>query len=189
VGFLQTIALVVTFLIIAYVAVRQLRAYVTPRVVRLEKFSLTEPIKIVLSFKNMGQTPAKDFEGSGAVFFGQLPLDQTEPIETPQEPSGGVHSRLAIYPQAEQIITMDSEGQGIPSPIPAELIAEFKKTPPKVAIYVSGYARYRDVFGFRREAQLCYFVAPEDAVKLLDTDGDYSGIVNFVAAHFYNGFK
>jgi hypothetical protein len=189
VGVLQTIALVITFLVIAYVAVRQLRAYITPSVERLVKFSLTDPIEIMVSFKNMGQTPAKEFEASGAVFFGTFPLDETKPVEGPAEPPSGIHSKCAVYPQAEQTITASTGGQRIPSPIPPEFIAELRKCPPKFAIYVSGLARYRDVFGFRREAELCYFITPEDTVKLLDTEGDYSGPINFAATHFYNGFK
>lgn len=69
---LQTLALFITFLIMAYVAIRQLRAYVYPRVNGIKHFSLSEPIEITVVLKNAGQTPAKDCETTGVVFVGTL---------------------------------------------------------------------------------------------------------------------
>jgi hypothetical protein len=74
VGAFQTFAMFITFGVIAYVGIRQLRAYVYPSIRDIKKFSLTEFIEITVELKNAGVTPARDCECHGVVFIGALPL-------------------------------------------------------------------------------------------------------------------
>jgi hypothetical protein len=90
----------------AYVGVRQLRAYIYPWVKGIQKFSLTEPIEITVALKNAGQTPARDCECSSVVFVATLPMDDDAKMTEPAEPSDLFqHSKIAIYPEAELRIT------------------------------------------------------------------------------------
>jgi hypothetical protein len=91
----------------AYVAIRQLRAYVYPRVKILKRFSLTEPIEITVAVKNAGQTPAKECEVSGVVFIAALPLEDGSKMPEPRVSPGTKHSKAGIYPQEELTIDWD----------------------------------------------------------------------------------
>lgn len=188
VGALQTIALFITFMIIAYVAVRQLRAYVYPNVF-LSEFSLTEPIEFCVVMKNCGATPARDFECHGTAFIGALPLADTRKIPDPHpERSDQRHSKAALFPGLEQTVSFACVDALI-APIQEELI----RKNPKAAIYVAGEARYRDIFGFKRTTNFCVHIASDDAAKLVQMcrrkmeipDGKEIG---FVYSHILNKF-
>jgi hypothetical protein len=181
---LQTVALFVTFFIMAYVAIRQLRAYVFPRVKGMKTFSLTEPIDITIGIKNAGQTPARECESSGVVFIGALPLDDNTKMPEPGEAPGNLkHGKAGIYPQEEMFIDcecIDSLNDGI---IEALRIG-------RAAIYVAGEARYKDMFNFRRRSEFCWYIDPAHTRLLID---DAQGrqvtlppIITFTLAHVWN---
>ena len=88
VGFVQAVALVVTFLIIAFVAVRQLRAYIYPGQILVKFLGFTEPMIITIDIRNSGTTPAKNLEFSGSVFLETFPLEDNTIVRKPSEPVG-----------------------------------------------------------------------------------------------------
>ncbi len=183
-GALQTFALFITFMIMAYVAVRQLRAYVYPWVKRIKKFSLIEPVEITIGLKNCGQTPAKDCECSGVVFVAVLPLDDDAKMPDPTEPSDMLrHSKNPIYPQGELSIDCDSID------ILNSAIVEGLRAG-KAAIYVAGEARYKDMFRFRRRTQFCWYIDPTHAKLLIDDaqgkNVDLPEDITFTSAHVWN---
>jgi hypothetical protein len=181
---LQTVALFVTFLIMAYVGVRQLRAYVYPRVKGIKNFSLTEPIEITVAVRNAGQTPARDCESSGVVFIGSLPLDDNITMPEPAEAPGNVrHGKAGIYPQEE--LTIDCECIDTLNAEGIELLRTGR-----AAIYVAGEARYMDMFHCKRRSEFCWFIDPAHTNLLID---DAQGrqvtlptIINFTLAHVWN---
>jgi hypothetical protein len=188
VGALQTIALVVTFSVVAFVAVRELRAYVYPEVTGLKRFSLTEPIVVTVSWRNRGRTPAREFETHGLVWIGELPLDDRAKFEErgASEPSIGRHSKSALFPDTDRRIDYDSVFRG---PLTDSILKCI--TEKKMAIYVLGRAFYRDIFRLRRRTEICAFIDPDDAAKLIEAERKNLPLdieVRFNAAHVLNDF-
>ncbi|MFI5021145.1 MAG: hypothetical protein ACHQRJ_05770 [Alphaproteobacteria bacterium] len=188
VGIGQTVALVVTFLIIAFVAVRQLRAYIYPEILGLKKFSFTTPIEVGVKWKNCGQTPAKRFEAHGVVWIAEFPMpDEMRFEKTGREPADiGRHSKPTIYPGEESLADYASLQIPLTTEILDSIIAK------KLAIYLAGEAFYRDVFGRRRKTQFCRYIAPEDAIQLIEAERKNTALENFevkfVVAHMLNDF-
>jgi hypothetical protein len=184
-GALQTIALFITFMIMAYVGVRQLRAYISPGVNGIKKFSLTDPIEITITLKNAGQTPARECVSSGVVFVATLPLDDDSKMPEPAEPAGILrHSKSGIYPQGE--LTFDCESIDLLN----STIIDGLRTG-KAAIYVAGEVRYKDMFNINRRSEFCWFIDPKHASLLIDESRGRNvtvpPIINFVSAHVWNG--
>lgn len=188
VGVGQTIALVVTFLIIAYVAVRQLRAYVYPDVSGLRAFSLASPIEVGIVWKNFGQTPARNFEANGVVWIDRFPLADDVKINRPKERDiAERNSRAALYPGMETRADYASTGVPVSEAVIKAIIAK------QLAIYVVAEASYRDVFGITRRSQLCRYIHCDDAAELIRAELDNAELrdfeVRFIAAHVLNDFK
>src|SRR5579863_9747074 len=171
---LQTLALFATFFIMAYVAVRQLRAYVCPRINGIKHFSLTEPIEITIALKNAGQTPAKDCETTGVIFVGTLPLDEKS---TMPEPDNLRHSKSVIYPQGE--LTFDCESIDL---LNNNTMIDGLRAG-SAAIYVAGKVRYKDMFNCKRHTEFCWYIHPAHARLLIDDergrDVTVPSIINF----------
>lgn len=186
VGFLQAVALLITFIVIAFVAIRQLRAYVYPEVKGLKTFNLKGEVTVVMEWKNCGQTPAKSFENHGCVFLALLPLpDKIGFGGAPAEPETGKHSFSTIYPG----LVFRSDYEFIDGALEDEVIEAIKSD--RLAFYVSGQAYYRDIFGFKRRTEFCQYVEPRDTRVLIDAEQrnlplDFE--VRFVPAHVLNNF-
>jgi hypothetical protein len=170
----------------AYVAVRQLRAYVFPRVKGIKNFSLTEPIEITVAVKNAGQTPARECETSGVVFVAALPLDDDAKMPEPAEPPGILrHGKGGIYPQEE--LTIDCESIDL---LNNSAIIDGLRTG-KAAIYIAGEARYKDMFNCKRRSKFCWYIDPNHARLLIDNEQGRTvalpPIINFTIAHVWNG--
>jgi len=186
VGAAQTFALIITFMVMAFVAVQQLRAYVYPSIKDVKKFSLTEPIEITVELKNAGVTPARNCECFGVVFFQALPLPDDATWEAPPvEPDILRHSKRAIYPQGRYTVDCDA-----PDLLTAPIIGELRAG--RAAIYVAGEAHYRDIFGFKRRSEFCSYIDPPHAILLIDDKKGKSvkipSKINFVSAHIMNRF-
>jgi hypothetical protein len=178
---LQTLALFFALSITAYVAVRQLRAYVYPRFKNIKTFSLTEPIEITVELKNAGQTPAKDCETTGVVFVGSLPLDDNSIMP---EPDRRRHGRGVIYPQSE--ITFDCESIDL---LNNNTMIDGLRAG-SAAIYVAGKVSYKDMFNCKRHTEFCWYIDPAHARLLIDhergRDVTVPSIINFTLAHVWN---
>jgi len=188
VGVLQTLALFATVFMTAYVAVRQLRAYVYPGAAIVRRFNFTKSVVIALDIRNAGQTPARDFECHGSVFITVLPLADDVGMPPPIEnPLTGRHSKAAVYPNIPTNIEFDG-----PDFLTPEIIAELLKPSPEKAIYFAGQAHYRDIFGIKRTSQFCRYIDSEDVVALITLvqKGEEAKIpeVRFVTTHVLNDF-
>ncbi len=98
VGFIQAIALVITLLITANVAIRQLRAYIYPGQILISSFAFNGPMILAIDVKNGGNTPARNVEIHGSVFIDTFPLKDDMTVHSPIETSSGRHSRIPLYP-------------------------------------------------------------------------------------------
>jgi hypothetical protein len=79
VGALQTVALFVTFMVIAFVATRQLRAYVLIEIARVDPIAGHRIPVAHVKIKNFGQTPARKLRANIRVEFGDYPpLPETD---------------------------------------------------------------------------------------------------------------
>jgi hypothetical protein len=184
VGAAQAIFLFITFLVIAYVGVFQLRAYINPTLRKIQKFSLTERIIISIKLKNDGETPAHAMEVQAVIFVGALPLADDAKLHEPKEPEGlGRHSTMTLFSRGETII--DVVADDVLTPI------EITALKAKIwVIYIAGEVRYKDVFRFfKRTSQFCVYVDPDSAVELIGSEEGTMpapNIVNFTTAHVWN---
>lgn len=167
----------------------ELRAYVFPRIAKLEKFSLTEPIVVTAAWKNAGHTPARLFETHGGIFVGSLPLEDDAHFEdkAPNEPElTGRHSKSALFPGVEVAIDYES-----PKAL-SDLGVQEAIVKGRVAIYVVGRAFYRDIFDIDRSSLFCAFIDPDDAARLIDATRKNLPLKDFVVrfsnAHVLNDF-
>jgi hypothetical protein len=187
VGAIQAVALVVTFGVVAFVGIRQLRAYVYPAV-RLKKFSLTVPCEVTIAAKNAGQTPARDVEIQGVVFIDRLPLPDHYTAPEPKEHPSGRHSKSTLYPGSE--IFADLISVDILRP---HAVARLTALPIQTGMFAAGSIHYRDIFGFKRVTTFCWFVESQDMLALIaDSQADrLQATVNaqFSASHILNDFS
>ncbi len=162
VGIIQTIALFLTVLTMAYVAVRQLRAYVFPGDITIEKFGVKN-IEVHVQWKNAGKTPASHCETQGAVFFAAFPLpDKVIFTGKPLEPEdSGKHPKTIVYPGCELYSPFFSAESLTP-----QIIQELRAG--QSAIYVTGTTYYRDVFRLSHKTQFCRYLPPQDVKTILD---------------------
>jgi hypothetical protein len=189
VGAMQTVALVITFFVIAYIAVSQLRAYVYPGTTAVKKFTFKEPVLITIEMKNVGQTPARKFECHGNAFVMKFPIDKNQKMPAPKEDPFGYHSVGTIYPKEFHSVEFDCMDLLEPG-----LVKELKRPKPNAAIYVAGGISYRDIFGFKRETKFCRFIHPEDTAWLIDLEQgaakhDPARIIRFTTASILNDFE
>jgi hypothetical protein len=187
IGAVQALALFATFLIIAFVAIRQLRAYVYPSIGGLKHFSLTEPIQIIVEWKNCGATPAREFLCHGIVWVAPLPMPSEAAFQDAEEPKGaGKHSKATLYPGS----TSNADYFSVERPIPNAVIDAIVQG--EFAIYVVAEAYYRDVFWCKRKTQYCQFIDSKDAATLIDAERRNIALkdfeVKFVASHSLNDF-
>ena len=157
----------------SYATRTQLRSYVSPRIKRVKKFSLTEPIVIEIGLKNVGQTPAKKFEAHAVVFFGALPLADNAKFPRPRKGTLARHGKGTLYPGSDQSIDGEAEFS-----LSSEIIARLKEKKPKIAIYVAGKAHYRDIFGTKHVTQFCSYIDSSDAVLLIEAEEKNSELVD-----------
>ncbi|HXQ10755.1 MAG TPA: hypothetical protein VN805_07130 [Caulobacteraceae bacterium] len=194
VGGFQTLALVLTFFIISYVAIRQLRAYVHPGIPGIVKFNLAEPIIVSLTFVNAGTTPAKHFRCGGVVFVGSLPLpDDFEMTEGTPQPAAARFSNTAVYPgEASTTVTLSSV-----EPLNAAQVGELKKSDPQIGIFVYARAIYQHAFDLpftHRTTEYCRFIDPDSVRYFIGVqEGTVTAVANrpvgFTAAHILNRFS
>jgi hypothetical protein len=165
VGAAQAVALFITFCVIAFVAIRQLRAYVFIETAQICAADVdgkiiqppaliaegTRPVSAIL-FKNFGQTPARGFTFHGAgIALAAWPFDPTN--WTPATPPtgstvetlgpGATRKKFDIPPEAVPVLN-------------ARIIEDLRKG--DRAIFVYGEVRYRDVFGLRRYTKYRLFI-------------------------------
>jgi hypothetical protein len=172
---------------------RQLRAYLGIEDFKLSHFSLTEPIRVRVIWKNFGGTPAKRFETHGLVWIAPLPLDDETNFEQggpDEDPVIGRHSRQTIYPgEHRNPRTTEYTSHATQVPMPKELMDEVVAG--RFAIYVAGKALYRDVFGKKRETPFCQYIMKEDAATLINAELNNLPLdmeVRFTPAHILNDF-
>ena len=166
----------------------QLRAYIQPDVLNLKKFSLTEPIEIIVRWANCGQTPAKQFEAHGIVCIGTVPLPDDTSFEKPKEAPRGRHGRSTVFPQAstDADYIWQEQGEQI-SPAVWDAVTEGK-----LAIYVIAEAVYLDIFDRKHESRVCRFVEPTDAKILIEAERKNLPLtdlnIRWNASHVMNDF-
>ncbi len=141
-----------------------------------------------MDIRNAGQTPAKVFVCNGVVFLAELPLSDNSKMQVPTEdPIIGRHSRATLYPGEPNNVDFVSIDMLTP-----EIILELKTPRPRAALYLSGAATYKDIFGFRRRTEFCQFIHPDDLVTLIEIEEGLPHqlpfIVKFSAAHILNDF-
>jgi hypothetical protein len=143
VGAIQAGALIITFVVIAFVAVRQLRAYVLIQMSEIRHLEDGQPVVAVITFKNFGQTPARNCEHIGRITAAEFPF-RAEPAVSYEDEMEGA-SRGLMGPGGLFVARDMFEGNG---PIDPSWLREVREQ--KSAVYVHGMIRYRDVFGQRR---------------------------------------
>jgi hypothetical protein len=99
IGFVQAVAASITFIVIAFVAINQLRAYVYPGQILVNFYNFAHPMVVTIDIRNSGATPAKNAETIGSVFVEKIPLDDNFIIRTSTEQSSARHSVLPLYPR------------------------------------------------------------------------------------------
>ena len=145
VGFLQFVALIVTFLIMARTARRQLRAYVSADTCAVSDAAGKEiPNKIGISVRNAGQTPAHDLRSWVATGLHEFPL--RDPLGRLSEDHPMVAS--VLNPGDHKTLIVDWPTYSVD---PAEVNAG------TVAVYLWGEILYKDVFGYRRHTTFRFF--------------------------------
>jgi len=127
-------------------AERQLRAYVTISGCGISDLKTTKgPIKATLTMKNVGQTPAYDVVHPSAIGIHSFPRTdfpappQDLPLSKQVLGPNGIAYKFHTY----RVLT-DEENDGI--------------TAGKMAIYVFGEVRYRDVFGNSHTTKYRYMI-------------------------------
>jgi hypothetical protein len=186
VGLVQAAAASITFLIIAFVAVRQLRAHVYPGQIAVHFHNFSVPMVIALEIKNTGATPAKNVEIHGSIFYDKSPLDDNFSFARPVELSGARHSKLPLYPNVPNTTTFTAAFT-----FSQQIINELMTPSPKHTIYLFGEVNYVDMFWFKRRTQFCYFMEPNDMVKLIrrvHAGGAIDPVYRWTAAHVMNRF-
>ncbi len=176
VGALQTIALFVTFLIIAFVAVRQLRAYVSVNPKRADLIE-TKPFTISITktgnwiadfeVKNVGQTPAFKVIGEGFLDILPEPLPERFPFHYPVNKL--IKSETVLFPQQTVNIVARTH-----TPFSRQQIADIQRDDSGKALYGYGIVNYRDAFGFNRKTRYSVVIAQLDMmVAIASARGPY----------------
>jgi hypothetical protein len=140
IGASQTLALIITFCVMIYVAIRQLRAYVSVTLNFMGSSDSTTLPYAGYEIKNCGATPARDVFTNVhiAAFDYPAPKDFGFPaiLDKPQP-------RTSIFPGA----AVTGNGAAVKSFTNAEISAIVAGTK---RIYVYGITRYKDMFGIGR---------------------------------------
>jgi hypothetical protein len=161
----------------------QLRAYISPTVGRVKKFSLTEPIEIQVEIRNTGYTPARRCHTHAVVFVAVLPLPDDTKFPDPNEGTEK-YSKGTIFPGNVRSV----DGPSVDILVP-DLVGHLKAADPVTAIYIAGESHYEDVFGYPHFSQFCLFINPDDTKKLIDAEERNAPIeieVRFSQAHILN---
>jgi hypothetical protein len=149
IGVAQTTALVITFMVIAFVGIRQLRAYLTVSPIFLVSFD--EHTKPVVRFKisNVGSTPAYKLRFRAQIGIMAHPPKggmSLKPI------TGSFSPELALHPGGEPLFMAHQAEQKFG-------VEEIKRIQEAtVRIYLYGEVRYRDTFYRWRHTQFCHSV-------------------------------
>jgi hypothetical protein len=145
VAFLQFLALIATVRVMRQTARSQLRAYVMVDIARIDDLKVGGKLKAHLTFKNSGQTPARELTHWCAMGFDEFPLSGTiktpdgdDPPPRPLAPQGVLHT-WADEKRTLNQETMDALAGG------------------SHAVYVIGQIRYIDAFGVKRETDFLMF--------------------------------
>jgi len=146
VAFLQFLALIATVFVMRRTAERQLRAYIMVDTARIDNLKVGEKPVAHLTFKNSGQTPAREVSHWCAMGFDTFPhripiksVDEDEEFNPrPLAPQGVIHTRTDERRALNQA-TMDAIVEGT------------------YAVYVVGQIRYFDAFGVRRETDFMLY--------------------------------
>jgi hypothetical protein len=126
-------------------AERQLRAYVSTVQGRVTRFTLDEPVQILVTIKNSGQTPAYEFQHFMAVAMTDNPPKERMPPIKWDKPHVS-----AMGPG--QIVTV---GGGFPDYVLSERDkADIEAG--RAAIWAYGEIRYKDAFGVSRSTHFKY---------------------------------
>lgn len=162
VGAVQAIALVITFWIIAFVASRQLRAYIYGDIEKFTEFKIGGRMEAHLTWINGGQTPARDFEARGTIFYSAIPLPDNLTINLHPDSRKQKHSKIAVFPNSPQTTRTSNARQEIPPNLIADIRAK------KITVYIYSEVTYRDMFWRRHKTQICKFIEPVGLIKVLD---------------------
>ena len=175
VGFIQAVALIITLCIVAYVAFRQLRAYVDIESARLARnpHDANGPWSILIQVKNFGQTPAQIV---AAKFEKQLGPRRNETVIFPftqnaeDHPSPGVR----IAPGHFHTVAIQCQEIGVgQAGWTARSLAHHKT-------YVWGRLEYVDAFSFRRFIRFqMYYDFDEMEQFALCESGNSEGVIGW----------
>jgi hypothetical protein len=141
IGALQTAALVVTFCVMIFVAIRQLRAYVSVTTNFMFSFDGTTTLpRAGYALENRGATPARDIYTNANIGAFDYPL-----------PSGFHLPAVSNLPQPKTALFPGANVKGQVTGNKLFTAAEIAAIlAGSMRIYVYGTARYKDMFGFRR---------------------------------------
>ena len=156
VGVLQTVALVVTFCVMMFVAIRQLRAYVGVTVNFMQSFDATTRPYAGYKIENRGATPARDVSTNARVEAVDWPL-----------PPGYLFPKVENDPQPKTAIFPGKSVDGqtnVWRPFTIAEIADIKSGTKRIHIY--GITRYKDMFGISRSTHFGSSVVADSATLL-----------------------
>jgi hypothetical protein len=124
-------------------AERQLRAYVGITKATMSNFGVGQILRMSMTIKNSGQTPAYRLTQHYSIMGGEYP--RKEPL--PQVDTPGRFSTLG--PGEVHILEIPLQG-----PLPGSAYSQI--TNGDAAIYVWGRVIYEDAFGYNRETRFSY---------------------------------
>jgi len=141
-----------------FVAIRQLRAYVTASPTILYGLNGKEKIQIHLAVKNCGHTPARTINFRYSIFL--LNVEDMKP-GPPIALASTINNNYSLFPQDDMTVWFTSEVM-----VTDEDRDEIKKG--KKRLYVFGIVNYRDVFKWRRITRISASAGADFVLNLAD---------------------
>ncbi|HEY2781070.1 MAG TPA: hypothetical protein VGI90_09840 [Steroidobacteraceae bacterium] len=153
VGVLQTVALVVTFCVMIFASIRQLRAYVAVTVNFMHSFDAATCPCAGYRIENRGSTPARDVSTNARLQAVDWPL-----------PAGFLFPEVDNDPQPKTALFPGTgvDGQTVASQ-PFSLSEIVGIASGAKRIYIYGVTRYKDMFGFSRSTSFGTSVVADSA--------------------------
>ncbi len=142
-------------------AVRQLRAYVAVEQVGMMGLESQEPFGVGFAFVNYGSTHATNFRFRGVVSL--LPFPLPKHFVLPKAPDR-MEQESVIFPKQGNPLT-GWVWEDPASPLTLEQKKRLLSPDATQEVYAHGVATYLDVFGQRRETEVCIALNPTSIVR------------------------
>jgi hypothetical protein len=131
---------------------KQSRAWIGPTKMVLQEMRAAEPIRIVISIHNSGNTPALRVAVNYIAHASDIPLDIDQYAEHPIEKSEGRPATFTLFPHATMNLVAAT---GSTDALGVESVGNGKKL-----LYVFGTITYFDVFDAKHHTRFCGLYVP-----------------------------